>query len=137
MVCWGIRILVNPQDPRDMKQVHDLQDTVMVEQKSSGKFEIPNFDPVSQKKVRDDLTMLGTTIADMKSMFGKRSEVDPVRHLIGSAILWGGVPTENSEISGKSRVLRITELMSPACLSSSDQWPLCSPADSVVGRLWN
>ena len=27
-----------------------------------------------------------------KSMFGKRSEVDPVRHLIGSAILWGGLP---------------------------------------------
>src|SRR5208337_1234988 len=30
------------------------------------------------------------------------------------------VPTENSEISEKSRVLRITALMSPACLSSND-----------------
>jgi len=32
--------------------------------------------------------------------------------------LWT-VPTENSESSEKSRVLRITALMSPACLSSS------------------
>jgi len=92
----GIRILVNPQDPRDMKQVHALQDAIRVEQKSSGNFEVPNFDPISQKKVRDALLVLGTTIHDTKSMFGKRSEVDPVRHLIGSAILWGGLPEKDA-----------------------------------------
>jgi hypothetical protein len=32
---------------------------------------------------------------------------------------WSPVPTENSESSEKSRVLRITALVSPACLSSS------------------
>jgi hypothetical protein len=37
------------------------------------------------------------------------------------------VPTENSEISKKSRVLRITALMSPACLSSNDLSSRCSP----------
>jgi hypothetical protein len=47
------------------------------------------------------------------------------------------VPAENSEISKKSRVLRITALMSPICLSLSDLSSLCSPADSVVGHLWN
>ena len=50
-----IRILANPKDPEDMKQVHALQDAIMVEQKSSGKYEVRNFDPVSQKKVRDFL----------------------------------------------------------------------------------
>jgi hypothetical protein len=92
----GIRILVNPQDSKDMKQVHALQDAVIVEQKSSGKFEVPSFDPISQKNVRDALLVLGTTIHDTKSMFGKRSEVDPVRHLIGSAILWGGLPEKDA-----------------------------------------
>ena len=92
----GIRILVNPQDPGDMKQVYALQDAIKVEQKSSGKFEVPNFDPISQKRVRDALLVLGTTIPDAKRMFGSRSEVDPVRHLIGSAILWGGLPQKDA-----------------------------------------
>jgi hypothetical protein len=91
-----IRILVNPEDLGDVKQVHDLQDAIKVAQKSSGEYEVPNFDPVSQKKVRDALLLLGTTIPDTKRMFGSRSEVDPVRHLIGSAILWGGLPEQDA-----------------------------------------
>ena len=91
-----IRILANPQDSEDMKKVHALQDAIKVEQKSSGKFEVPNFDPVSQKKVRDALLALGTTILDNKRMFGGRSEVDPVRHLVGSAMLWGGLPEKDA-----------------------------------------
>jgi hypothetical protein len=91
-----IRILANPQDPEDMKQVHDLQDAIKVEQKSSGKYEAPNFDSISQKKVRDALLALGTTILDNKRMFGDRSDVDPVRHLIGSAMLWGGLPEKDA-----------------------------------------
>jgi hypothetical protein len=88
----AIRFLVNPKDPEDMKQVHALQDAIKVEQKSSGNFEVPNFDPISHKKVRDLLIALGTTIPDTRHMFGGRSEVDPIRHLIGTAILWGGLP---------------------------------------------
>jgi hypothetical protein len=91
-----IRILVNPEDLGDVKQIHDLQDAIKVAQKSSGEYEVPNFDPVSQKKVRDALLLLGTTIPDTKRMFGSRSEVDPVRHLIGSAILWGGLPEQDA-----------------------------------------
>jgi hypothetical protein len=91
-----IRILANPKDPEDMKQVHALQDAIKVEQKNSGKYEAPNFDPISQKKVRDALLVLGTTIPDTKRMFGTRTEVDPVRHLIGSAMLWGGLPEKDA-----------------------------------------
>jgi len=91
-----IRILVNPQDTKDMKQVHALQDAIKVEQKSSGKYDVPNFDLVSQRKVRDALLVLGTTIPDTKRMFGSRGEVDPVRHLIGSAMLWGGLPEKDA-----------------------------------------
>src|SRR5260370_38818637 len=79
----GIRILVDPQDPKDMNQVHALQDAIKVEQKSSGRYEVPNFDPVSQKKVRDAPLLLGSTIPDTKRMCGSSSEVDPERPLIG------------------------------------------------------
>ena len=75
-----------------MEQVHALQDAIKVEQKSTGTFEVPYFDPISHKKVRDALIALGTTIPDTRHMFGGRSDVDQIRHLIGSAILWGGLP---------------------------------------------
>jgi len=92
----GIRILVDPADPEDMKQVHALQDAIKVEQKTPGEFEVPNWDPVSQNKVRDALIELGTTVPDTKRMFGNRTEVDPVRHLIGSAMLFGGSPEQDA-----------------------------------------
>ena len=64
-------------------------------QPSVGKFEVPNWDPVSQKKIRDALSVLGTTLGDMPgAMFGSESEVNPISHLIGTAIGWGGNPTK-------------------------------------------
>ena len=38
-------MLVNPNDPKDVAQVHALQDAVTVSQTSPGRFEIPNWDP--------------------------------------------------------------------------------------------
>ncbi|MDB5341866.1 MAG: uncharacterized protein JWP89_243 [Schlesneria sp.] len=91
-VVMAIRTLVNPADPKDLDQVHALQDAIKAEQKSAGKFEVPQWDPISQKKVRDALSVLGSTIPDSKHMFGTKDQVTPVRHLIGSAIAWGGNP---------------------------------------------
>ena len=59
----AIRILVDPNDPKDVEQVNALQDAVKVEQPGGpGKFEVPNWDAASQKKVRDALMVLGETI---------------------------------------------------------------------------
>jgi hypothetical protein len=78
---FGLRILVDPNDPKDMDAVHKLQDEVKVEQPGGpGKFEPPNWDPVTQKKVRDALLVLGSTLPDTKRMFGPPTSVDPVRH---------------------------------------------------------
>ncbi|MGA7002503.1 MAG: hypothetical protein WBZ28_11255, partial [Pseudolabrys sp.] len=42
-------------------------------QPSVGKFEVPNWDPVSQKKIRDALSELGTMLGDMPgAMFGSK-----------------------------------------------------------------
>jgi len=91
-VATAMRVLVNPSDPADVKQVHALQDAISVSQKSPGALELPHWDPASQKKVRDALLVLSTTIPDFKKAFGTQEEVDPVRHLIGSAAAWGGNP---------------------------------------------
>ena len=95
-IAAPVRILVDPANPKDVEEVHKLQDAIKVEQASAGKFEVPNWDPASQKKVRDALLVLGTTIPDTKRMFGARDQVDPVRHLIGSAMAWGGNPEKDA-----------------------------------------
>ena len=95
-VMAGIRTLVDPANPDDVKKVHELQDAIKVEQASAGKFEIPEWDPVSQKKVRDALLILATTMPDFKGAFGKKGEVDPVRHLVGTAAGWGGNPDKDA-----------------------------------------
>jgi hypothetical protein len=93
-VITAIRTLVDPASPQDLAEVHKLQDAVTVSQKSPGKLELPNWDLASQKKVRDALLALGSTLSDTKQMFGTKQDTDPIRHLIGSAMAWGGNPTK-------------------------------------------
>lgn len=95
-VAVAIRTLVDPANPKDVDEVHGLQDAIKVSQKATGKFEAPNWDSASQKKVRDALLVLGSTIPDFKKAFGTKSDVDPVRHLIGSAAAWGGNPDKDA-----------------------------------------
>jgi len=95
-VLAAIRTLVNPEDPQDIQEVHRLQDAITVGQKSSGSFEVPKWDPVSQKKVRDALVALGSTLPDMKHAFGAKGQVDAVRYVIGSASAWGGNPDKDA-----------------------------------------
>jgi hypothetical protein len=92
----AIRTLVNPNDPADLARVHALQDAITVEQKAPGRFEVPSWDPVSQKKVREALIALGDTLPDSRRMFGAKGDVDPLRHLIGAATAWGGNPEKDA-----------------------------------------
>ncbi|MEI9890708.1 MAG: DUF1254 domain-containing protein [Caulobacteraceae bacterium] len=87
-----VRTLVDPNDPKDIAAVHALQDAIVVRQANPGRFETPSWDPVSQKQVRDALDALGKTMTDSRRTFGPQDKVDPVRHLIGTAIGWGGNP---------------------------------------------
>jgi hypothetical protein len=92
-VSLGVRILVDPGDPEDIRQVHALQDAITVTQPGGpGRFEAPNWDQASQKKVRDALLALAETLPNTKRTFGARDQVDPVRHLIGTAFAFGGNP---------------------------------------------
>lgn len=95
-VMVGVRTLVDPNDPKDIQQVHALQDALKVMQKGPGKFEAPNWDQASQKKVRDALLVLGSTIGGFKNGFGQKGQVDPIRHLIVTAAGWGGNPDKDA-----------------------------------------
>jgi hypothetical protein len=95
-VFMALRTLVDPANPEDIKQAHALQDSVIVKQKTPGRFEIPNWDQVSQKTVRDALLVLNAPLPDLRKAFGSRPQVDPVRHLIGTASAWGGNPERDA-----------------------------------------
>jgi len=95
-VITAVRTLVDPSDPKDLAQVHKLQNAFTVEQKAVGTFEIPNWDQASQTKVRDALNLLAETLPDKNRMFGAKGQVDPVRFLLGAASAWGGNPDKEA-----------------------------------------
>ena len=80
-----------------VKAVHALQDAIKVDQPNGpGKFEVPKWDPVSQKKVREALIVLATTLTDTSRAFGTADQVDPVERLISAAATWGGNPKKDA-----------------------------------------
>jgi para-nitrobenzyl esterase len=90
-----VRTLADPNDPADMKAANAAQDRITVQQASRGSFEVPAWDQASLAKVREALATLGTLQGrDPGVRFGKKGEVDPVSHLIGTATGWGGNPAE-------------------------------------------
>jgi para-nitrobenzyl esterase len=88
-----IRTLADPQNPADVKAANALQDAIKVEQASLGKFEVPSWDPVTQKTAREALLTLAS-LGGMTKMFGRKEDVDPVSFLLGSAGGWGGNPPQ-------------------------------------------
>jgi len=91
-----VRTLVDPGDRQDVETAHALQNAVKVSQKNPGAFEVPKWDQASRKKVHDALLVLGETVPDTRRMFGTKEQVDPVRHLIGTALGWGGLPEKEA-----------------------------------------
>jgi hypothetical protein len=88
------RTFVDANDPADVKAANALQDKIVVRQKSPGKFEIPDWDEASLKKIRDAINVLAATRPNAKGMFGDKAKLDPISHLLGTAFGWGGNPEE-------------------------------------------
>ena len=95
-VTAAVRTLVDPNDSKDLTEVHALQDATKISLAAPGKFEAPNWDPASQKKVRDALLVLSSTTSGFANAFGTKEQVDPVRHLIATAAGWGGNPDRDA-----------------------------------------
>jgi hypothetical protein len=92
----AFRTLVDPAQADDVKAANAAQDGIVVKQVTAGNFEIPDWDQASQTKVRNGLLMMGSTLRDSKRMFGDVKEVDPVRHMIGTAGGFGGNPEKEA-----------------------------------------
>jgi hypothetical protein len=96
-ILIALRTLADPNNPADIQEVHALQDAVKVNQpEGPGTFEVSDWDQQSQGKVRKALILLNETMTDFTNAFGKKGEVDPVRHLIATAAGWGGNPDKDA-----------------------------------------
>lgn len=89
----SVRILGDPDDPEDLAKVHALQDQIIIEQAEKGDFVIPNWNAEQRDQLRKAIIGLVPFTPDSVRMFGAKTEVDPVKHLIGTAGGWGGGPT--------------------------------------------
>ena len=91
-VVAAARVLADPDDPEDLAEAHLLQDGLGVRAASSRDWSHPDYDEDSLAETRDLLLALARGVSDTHGMFGAPGEVDPVRHLLGTAFGWGGLP---------------------------------------------
>lgn len=95
-VLLAARILVDPDDEADVAAVNALQDGFALEAASAEPFAMPEWDDASLTETRQALLTLARGVGGFARAFGARGEVDPVRHLIGTAAGWGGLPTSEA-----------------------------------------
>lgn len=95
-VLVGIRTLIDPSNAADLKQAHAMQDAIHVAQREPGRFEVPAWDAAGLKAIRDPLLALRGSLPDTRATFGRKTEVNPLRHLIGTANAWGGIREQDA-----------------------------------------
>jgi hypothetical protein len=91
-VHLSMRLLVDPRNPEDLAEAHALQDALVVDAGSAKPYTHREYDEDSLKATTRLLLELAEAIPDAGGMFGPRAEVDAIRHLIGTAMGWGGLP---------------------------------------------
>ncbi|MGN0065223.1 MAG: DUF1214 domain-containing protein [Nocardioides sp.] len=92
VVLLGVRTLVDPADAADVAEVNRLQDQLELVAGPVAPYVPTDFDQESLTATRQAVLRLADGLPDYTSAFGRRGEVDPVRHLLGAAGGWGGLP---------------------------------------------
>ena len=120
-----MRTLVDAADPEDVAAVNAIQDQMAIEAASSKPFIPPNYDEDSLEAMVSTLLTLSPFVPDSFHMFGARDEVDPTRHLLGTAGGWGGLP------ESEAFYLNVDPGLPPG------EYRIEVPADVPVGAFWS
>ena len=91
-VSITIRTLVNASDPADIEKAKAIQDGITIKSESARPYTHPEYDQASYEATYKAVIELSRFVPDTKRMFGKKEEVSEVRHLLGTAFGWGGLP---------------------------------------------
>jgi len=124
-VALAVRTLVDESDPADIRKANALQDQLKIEAASAKAYTHPDYDEESYRTTYEALLALGRGMADAGATFGSKEEVDPVRHLLGTAWGWGGLPEEEAYYLNVEPGLPV------------GQYKIEVPADVPVGEFWS
>ncbi len=87
------RVFNDASDPEDLARAHAVQDAIIAKQDAPGTLELPDWDKASLDAARKSLLELGSLgVAGFGVQMGKKGEVDPIAHLIATAVGWGLLP---------------------------------------------
>ena len=91
-VLIAARTMVDAGDAEDVKAANAIQDQMLVTAGSQLPYPLPDYDAISFTETRESILALAKGLGGFDKAFGRRTEVDPVRHLLGTAAGWGGLP---------------------------------------------
>jgi hypothetical protein len=91
-VCLGMRVFVDPNDAADVAAANAVQDQFTVSTPSNQPLDAPDHDEASFEGLRHAVLELARYMPNALHAFGSKDTVDPVRHLVGTAMGWGGLP---------------------------------------------
>jgi hypothetical protein len=91
-VTVAVRVLADPNNPDDLATVHALQDQFQLDAQSARPFEPTDYDKANLDATREAILDLAKHVSGFGGAFGSKSEVEPVKHLVGTASGWGGLP---------------------------------------------
>lgn len=120
-----LRTLVDADDPDDVAAVNAIQDQMTIEAAAANPFVMPNYDADSYEALVQALNALLPFTDGISGTFGAKKDVNPVRHLIGTAVGWGGLPD--------------TEAYYPANVPNLPvgTYKIEVPAEVPVGAFWS
>lgn len=99
-VMVAVRILADPNNAEDVKEVNDLQDQIEIASRSSTSFEPSEYDSGSLDATRSSLLELARGLDGLTNSFGKHEDLNMVHHLIATAAGWGGLPDREASYVG-------------------------------------
>jgi hypothetical protein len=108
-VAVAARVLVDPTDAGDVAAVNALQDAFAVDAASATPFAPPEYETASLDATRSALLELARGLTGFDRAFGAKGDVDPVRHLLGTAAGWGGLPDAEARYIGVEPRLPVGE----------------------------
>lgn len=91
-VLAAARILVDSDDPDDVEIVNALQDQLSLTSVAGRELPSLDYDAESFTQTRDAILALAKGLPNFERAFGPADKVDPIRHLLGTASGWGGLP---------------------------------------------
>lgn len=124
-VAVYMRVLVDAADPENVAAVNALQDQMSINAASADPFILANYDDESYERPVAQLIGLTPFIPDSSGVFGPKDEVDALRHMIGTAVGWGGLPEEEALHLGTYPRLPVGE------------YKIDVPADVPVDAFWS